>query len=91
MLQENEVLMFLIGLGVLVFILSNRSRLKAIPASKILFAGFLVLFTGWIVTNAEHLLLPNILNYTEHICYAVSSVLVAAWCWKVFSRKGEAE
>ena len=90
MLYENEVLMFLLGLGVLIFILGNRARLKSIPASKVLIAAFLFFFASWIFTILEGFFLEELLNYLDHICYAVGSVVVAVWCWKVFGRSKEA-
>jgi len=84
---ENEIVMLLIGVGVLIFILGSRRRLKSLPASNILIAGFYVLLASWIVTVLEGffgLFWEGILNYIEHACYAVGSVLVAVWSWKVF-------
>lgn len=81
---ENEVVMLLLGVGVLIFILGNRPRLKSLPASNILIAGFYVLLAGWTVTVIEGLFWEGVLNYIEHGCYAVSAVIVAVWCFKVF-------
>lgn len=81
---ENEVVMLLIGVGVLIFILTSRPRLKCLPASNILIAGFYVLLVGWVLTVLEGFFCERLLDCLEHMCYAVSSVLVAIWCWKVF-------
>lgn len=81
---ENEVVMLLIGVGVLIFILTSRPRLKRLPASNILIVGFYVLLAGWVLTVLEGFFWERLLDYLEHTCYAVSSVLVAIWCWKVF-------
>ena len=81
---ENEVVMLSLGVGVLVFILGNRARLKNLPASNILFAAFYMLLAGWIVTVLEGFFWEEILNHIEHTCYAVSSIFVMIWCWKVF-------
>lgn len=81
---ENEVVMLLIGVGVLIFILTSRLRLKRLPASNILIMGFYVLLVGWVLTVLEGFFCERLLDYLEHMCYAVSSVLVAIWCWKVF-------
>lgn len=80
----NEIVMLLIGVGVLIFILGSRPRLKNLPASNILFAGFYVLLGSWIVTVLEGFFWESFLNYIDHGCYAVGSVLVAVWCCKVF-------
>ncbi|MDH4240998.1 MAG: hypothetical protein OEW48_15675 [Phycisphaerae bacterium] len=83
---ENEVVMLLIGVGVLIFILGSRARLKSLPASNILIAGFYVLLASWTVTVLEGFFWEGILNYIEHGCNAVSALFVAVWCWKVFGR-----
>ena len=90
---ENEVVMLLLGVGVLVFILGNRQRLKNLPASKILFAAFYLMLAAWILTVLEGFFYEWLLNFIEHLCYAVSSIFVAVWCWMVFGRKipGEKE
>jgi hypothetical protein len=91
MIEENEVVMLLIGVGVLFLILGNRFSLKRLPASKILFAGFYVLLAGWVLTVLEGFLWKGLLNYLEHLCYAGSSLLMAVWCWTVFGGKKEAK
>ncbi len=88
-IHENEIVMLLIGVGVSVFIQGNQRRLKGLQVSKILVAGFCMMLGGWILTNLEGLFSEgtfwnNFLNTLEHICYAIGSILVAVWCWKVF-------
>lgn len=83
----NEIVMLLIGVCVLIFILGSWPRLKSLPASNILFAGFYVLLVSWVLTVLEGffgLFWEGILNYIEHSCQAASAVIVAVWCWKVF-------
>ncbi|MBW8041750.1 MAG: hypothetical protein FVQ85_17375 [Planctomycetes bacterium] len=87
---ENEVVMLLIGVGVLIFILGSRPRLKDLPASNILIMGFYLLLVSWILTVLEGFFWEELLNYVEHACYAVGSVFVAVWCWKVFGNRKEA-
>jgi hypothetical protein len=87
MIQENELIHLLLGLGILAFIFANRLRLKRIPASGILLAAYCVLLAGWILTVLEGFFLGGVLNLLEHACYAISSVLIFIWCWKVFARK----
>ncbi len=80
----NEIVMLSIGTGVLVFILSNRTRLKHLEAYRILIAAFCLMLAGWILTVLEGFFYEWLLNFLEHLCYAVSSLFVAIWCWKVF-------
>jgi hypothetical protein len=89
-IYENEVVMLLLGVGVLIFILGNLERLKRLPSYKILIVSFSLLLAGWVLTVLEGIFWEKILNFVEHLCTAVSSVLVAVWCWKVFSDRKEA-
>lgn len=82
----NEIVMLLIGVGVLIFILGNRPRLKSLPASNILIAAFCMMLGSWVLTVLEGFFWEDFLNYIDHGCYAVGSVLVAVWCWRVFGR-----
>jgi fluoride ion exporter CrcB/FEX len=86
MVQGNEVVLLVLGIGVLLFIVGNRNKLKYLPASKILLTAFLFSFTGWSATVIETFLLGNLTNAIEHICYMVSAIFLAIWCWKAFHR-----
>ncbi|MHC4642061.1 MAG: hypothetical protein ACYS32_10485 [Planctomycetota bacterium] len=88
---ENEVVMLLLGVGVLIFILGNRPRLKNLPSSSILIAAFCLMLAGWILTVLEGFFFEWLLNFFEHMCCAVSSIFVAVWCWMVFGRKNPDE
>ncbi len=83
MIQENEILMLILGGGVFIFTLVYQMRIKRIPAWQILIAGFYILLAGWVLTVLESFFWKVPLNYLEHMCYACSSVLMAVWCWKV--------
>ena len=89
MLMENEVVMFLIGLGVMIFILGNRTRLRALPASNILITGFSFLLAAWTLTILEGFFFGTVLNYLEHISYSISAILVAAWSLNAFIKRKE--
>jgi len=67
MVQENEIVMLIIGLGVLIFLLGNRSQLKRIPFADFLLLAFHALLAGWILTVLEGFFWGELLNYLEHI------------------------
>ncbi len=90
MIQESEIVMLILGLGVLVFILGNLPQLKRIPYSRLLLSGFYTLLVGWVMTVLEGFIWSVLLNYLEHMCYAIASLLLAVWCWRVFGTKEEA-
>ena len=91
MIRENEIIMLLLGIGVLIFILGNRLSIQRVVKSRILIAGFCVQLAGWLLTVLESFFLEGLLNYFEHMCYAVSALLVAFWCLKVCRGKEETD
>jgi len=84
MIQQNEIIMLLLGIGCMIFILVNKQKVKRIPLAKLLIAGFYVLLAGYVLTILEGLFWKDFLNVLEHICYTASSILMAVWCWKLF-------
>ena len=84
MIQENEIVSLLLCIGVLSFILINRSQIKRLPSSGIFVYGFYVFTLGRFFTILEGFFLEDILNMLEHACYAVSSLLLLIWFWNVF-------
>ncbi len=87
MIQQNEIIMRLLGIGCMIFIWVNKQKVKRIPVSKTLMAGFYVLLAGYVLTILEGLFWEDLLNILEHICYAASSILMAVWCWKILPIK----
>jgi hypothetical protein len=88
MIQQNELITFLVGIGVALFILPNRRRILQIPGSPYILLSFAALLAGWGLTVAEGFFLGDLLNLLEHACYMISSVAAAVWCWIVLVRKG---
>ena len=89
MIQENEVIMLTLGLGVLIYMFIDRFYLKRIPSYKILTITFCTLVTGWALTVLEGFFLEAFLNFLEHMCYAISAILLAVWLWMVLGRSKE--
>lgn len=90
MIQENEMVMFIIGAGVFLFTVAYRVQLKRIPEWRILISAFRILVAAWLLTILEGFFWGETLNYLEHFCYACSTVLMVIWCWKIaFNRKLE--
>ncbi len=87
MIQDNEVVMLLMAIGVLIFILVNRRLIMRIRAARVLVAAFCVLLAGYVLTVLEGFFQEDLLNFLEHLCYAASSVLIALWCIRVFKPK----
>jgi len=88
MIQQNELITFLVATGVVLFIWFNRRRVVQIPGSAWLLLSYSALYLGWSLTILEGFVLAEIMNALEHVCYMVSSITAAAWCWIVLV-KGE--
>ena len=88
MIEHGEIIIFLVGLLAFGFIIANRSKLKNLPGIRLLISGFFVLLGSWIFTVVEGILLEDLFNILEHICYTVGSILIGIWCWRIF-KKGE--
>jgi hypothetical protein len=87
MIQENEVVMFFLGLGVLFFLMFNLGQIKRITGWRILMGAFYLLLGGWFLTVIEHVAFADASNFLEHVCYLGSSILIAVWCRKVFRKE----
>ena len=87
MIASNEVIGLVLAIAVLIFYLWNRSRLHELPAFGILLAAFLSLLTGLVLTVLEGLFWREVLNFLEHVGYAVSALLLALWFWIVFGKR----
>jgi len=74
----------MLGISILILILIYRLKLKQLLFSGIFLAGFYFCLIAGVLTILEGFFLPDILNLLEHACYAICSVLLLIWCWKVF-------
>ena len=83
MIQENEIVMLLLGFGAFIFTLAYHARIKRIPEWHFLISGFYFILAGWFLTVIEGFFLNNLLNHLEHLSYACSSTLLVIWCWRV--------
>lgn len=90
MVHESEVLLFVLGSGLLIAILINLKGIAPLPHYRFLIAGYVALYFGWFFTILEGFLLPDILNGVEHVCYTLSMIFVAMWSTKMFLRKERA-
>ena len=87
MIQGNEIVMLCLGLGGLIFLWRNRNMVYRLPSGKTLILCFCILLLGWLMTVLEGFFWPALLNYLEHICYAVSSIFLAFWTFTIFKQE----
>jgi len=83
MVQENELVMLVLGIGVFIFTQRFRGQIKRIPQGHLFIAGFNITLIGWMLTVLEGFFWESALNLLEHFCYSVSAILLAIWCWKI--------
>jgi hypothetical protein len=91
MLTENEVVMLILGIGVLFLILKNLDHIKKIKSWKILVASYYAMLSGWVFTVVEGFFLGNIFNFAEHTCYMISALLLMIWCFKATQKHKQEE
>ena len=97
MIQENELVPLIIGVGMLVFLLASHIRLREFPGWRLFVGSFCIYLLGWVFTVVEgiwvgfeaEVLLSTGFNMLEHVCYTVSSILFALWCIIAFGRDKE--
>ena len=83
MIQENEVVMLTLGLGINFFIIVYRKYLKCLPGFRIFLFSFRVLLAAWFFTVIEGFFWNGLFNALEHVCYTCSSAMLALWFYKI--------
>lgn len=86
-MKFTEVITFIIASGVGLFILGRLRELKELPRRGLMLASYFLLWAAWLATNLEEYYLEDLLNYTEHLFEALSSVLLLLWVWQVMIRE----
>ena len=87
MLNENEVIMLILGIGILSLISVYRSKIKRVFAYETILIAFYLLIASWICTILEDIFFYRIMNLLEHVFFAASAVVTLIWCWRVASRQ----
>lgn len=88
--HEHEFLVLLVGVIIWIFIQSAQGKLKELPGWILFSTAFNVFLASMVLTVLEDYFWVKAFNLIEHIGYAVSAVLLAAWSWRVFMLdKGE--
>jgi len=88
MINPSEIMVFLVVLLCTGIVWRFWEKLQRIPSAKTIFTAFFFLLAGLILTILEGLFWQDTLNLIEHVCYAVSSVSLVLWTWRVFASKG---
>lgn len=87
MIHENEIIMLLLGASIFLFIMRNHVWFSQIKAWKVIRTAYTILLLGWLFTVLEEYIFNNIFNWAEHICYALSSIILVMWFLRVIKTK----
>lgn len=87
MIQENELITFILCLGVLTFVFINYVKMKLLPALRIFIISFTLFTFGWFFTVIEGVIFEDIFNLFEHLCYILSSIMMFIWTVIFFKRR----
>jgi len=87
MIQENELITFILCLGALFFIIINYGKLKSLPGLRIFIISFTLFTMGWFFTVIEGIIFEETFNLIEHVCYICSSVMIFIWTLIIFKKR----
>lgn len=82
--HEHEFLVLLVGVIIWIFIQSAKGKLKDLPDWALFTAAFNVFLASMVLTILEDYFWEHVFNLIEHVGYAVSTILLALWSWRVF-------
>jgi len=91
MIQENELITFLLCFAPLTFIVLNYGRWKNLPGSKIFIVSFILFTFGWFFTVIEGIFFEVLFNLLEHLCYICSSLMLVIWTIIYYKRRSRNE
>ena len=88
MIQENELITFILCVGALTFFLINYLKMRSLPALLIFMISFIFFLMGWFFTVIEGVIFEDIFNLIEHVCYICSSLMMLIWALIFFKKRG---
>ena len=83
MVEEKEIIMLVMGIGVYGFTVAYRLQLKRIPRWDVIFLAYRLMLAAWLMTVLEGFFWAGVLNTLEHLCYAGSAAAMTWWCYRV--------
>jgi len=98
-IEEYEVVMLMLSVGVLIFGFVNLPRLRRVERGGFLVGTLAVFSAGVVLTVLESFfvgesptdqIIYQTINLFEHLAYLVSTAMLTLWCWWVFGTRKEA-
>jgi hypothetical protein len=85
--DESKIIIWIIGMGFLLFLVINRNQMGNLPKNKLFLSGYCILFTGWNFDILETFVFKEFFNIIQHLCFSVSSIILTIWCWFIFVKE----
>ena len=85
--DESKIIIWIIGVSFLLFLVANRKQMGNLPKNKLFLMGYYILFAGWNFDILETFVLKEFFNLIQHLCFSVSSIILAIWCWLIFVKE----
>jgi len=87
MIQEEELITFILCLGALSFFIINYAKLKSLPGFRMIIISFTLFTMGWYFTVIEGIIFEEVFNLIEHLCYICSSITMFIWTLIFFKKR----
>lgn len=81
MFQENELITFIIVLGIGVFLLANRRRMEPTASDRVLLLSFIFYAMVSVTTLVEGFIFPVWMNIVEHVFILLHTLSFTIWIW----------
>jgi len=79
MVQENELVTLLLGIGTIIFVLAFLPRLRQLPKYRWLLLAVAGQSGAWVFTILETWYYPTLFNGIEHFGYMICSLSLLIW------------
>lgn len=80
-MQERELLIFIFGLGVLVYVLFQHRELDLFGSLRLMLAALILMNLGWLCNLLDNQYPFQWLQLGEHGFHAAATACVLAWIW----------
>jgi hypothetical protein len=83
MVDENELIILVLGGASLLIFIINAKSIKLIPSWRFFIMAFLFLVFGSFLTIIEALVFPEFLNFVEHLFYLLCTFFLLIWIFRI--------
>jgi len=87
MIEESKLLMLLLAIGLWLFLIVNKKKVKQLPEFKVFLGGLVSVTFSWFILLLEVFFHLEVFESLEHIFLLCSTCLFAVWSFRVFPKK----